>query len=491
MSAGMQPCESPLASRSAQVERTVSEAYERRLAPAVAGGVTLLAVGGFGRRELFPHSDVDLLLLTAERAVAEPTRTAIAAFLQSLWDCGLRVSHSVRTVAECTELNESNVELSISLLDERFLAGDRALDAALGPALGRYFHGQRQALARHLCRLARERHAKQGGSLHQLEPNLKEAPGGLRDYQLVGWLARLREQAPPGGLEAARDFLYAARVFLHQRSGRDFNTLTFDLQEEIADHTGVTAAEWMRRYYGCARAIWRAATRDLESVEEQSSGLLAGFREWRSRIANAEFSVSRERVYFRAPPRLEHDPALALRLFEFVGRHGLRLAQETERRVSERARQLRESFAWPGLAGVLAQPHAALALRAMQDTGLLGELFPEWRPAECLVIRDFFHRYTVDEHTLRAIEALEDLRASRDPALRPFVELRSEIDEPAPLNFALLFHDLGKAAPGTAHVAESVRLAEQAMARIGMPEGTRGTVRTIIAQHLELSKVIA
>jgi [protein-PII] uridylyltransferase len=517
MSAGNRPCSEPnlrdswarageaLRERTTQVEAVVRAAYDRHLAPDSSEGLALVAVGGFGRREMFPHSDVDLLLVTAKPAVPERLRDSIRDFLQSLWDSGLRVSHSVRTVEDCAELHEENVELSVSLLDERFLSGDRGLHAALGIALARLFYGQRQTLARHLCRLARARHAKHGGSIYQLEPNIKEGQGGLRDYQLAGWLNRLRNAQPDRTpraeplpeLDAARDFLFALRGFLHRRAGRDANSLSFDLQEELADCFEADPADWMRRYYRHAREIAHAALRTIEAVDEQASSLLLQFRDWRSRVSNAEFYVSRERVYFRAPNRLELDPALVLRLFVFVAHHGLRLALETERRIDERAARLRAWFQespgtlWPALEELLGEPHCALALRAMHQAGVLVMLLPEWAAVECLVIRDFYHRYTVDEHTLHAIETLTALRGSAEPALRRLADLYSEVDDPGLLAFALIFHDLGKAARTGRHVPESVRLAEASMLRIGVPEEQRNAVRMLIEGHLDLSSVMS
>ena len=292
--------------RTADVERIVAAAFEGHLAPLAPDGLALLAVGGFGRRELFPQSDVDLLLLTEKQAVAEALRRAMAAFLQELWDSGLRASHSVHTPADCCELHEQNIELNISLLDERFLAGDRGLHAKLGVAMARFLHGQSQAIARHLCGMARERHDKHGGSIYQLEPNIKESPGGLRDYQLVRWMHALHEaqrERPARGdgapeLLSAHDFLSGLRCYLHERAGRDSNTLTFDLQDEIAYLFSTDAADWMRRYYSHARDVSRAAMRAIEAADEQASSLLVQFRDWRSRVSNAEFHVSRERVYF-------------------------------------------------------------------------------------------------------------------------------------------------------------------------------------------------
>jgi [protein-PII] uridylyltransferase len=353
--------------------------------------------------------------------------------------------------------------------------------------------------------MVRERHTKHGGSIYQLEPNIKEAPGGLRDYQLIAWLKRLRDAkhggAPPAedapDLTPARDFLFGLRIYLHERAGRDSNNLTFELQDEIAEVFGAEPARWMRSYYSSARLIAREALRAIEAVDEQSSSLLMQFRDWRSRVSNSEFHVSRERVYFRAPQRLEHDPGLALRLFEFVGRHGMNPALETVRRLDQHAVSVRRYVGeppaplWPAFRAILSSPHCALALRAMHETGVLAALLPEWGPVECLVIRDFFHRYTVDEHTLRAIRVLEDVSATQDPGLKRIATLYAEIDRADLVTFALLFHDLGKALKeGLAHVGASSELAGAAMARLGVPEDDRPNVTALIDHHLALSSVM-
>jgi len=494
-----------LVRRTVAVDRTVSESFAKHLEPAAPAGLALLAVGGYGRRELFPYSDVDLLLLIEKQGVPERMRAAISAFLQSLWDAGLRVSHSVRTPVDCSALDEQNIELSISLLDQRFLAGDRGLHAKLDLAMARYLDRQGQVLAGHLCRMVRDRHTKHGGSIYQLEPNIKEAPGGLRDYQLIAWLKKLRDarhnaadhEDDTPDLIPARDFLFGLRTYLHQRARRDSNTLTFELQDEIAELFATSPALWMRGYYSSARGIAREALRAIETVDEQSSSLLVQFRDWRSRVSNAEFHVSRERVYFRAPQRLEHDPAMALRLFEFVGRHGMHLALETVRRLDQHSGALSGYFAsppaplWPAFKAILATPYCALALNAMHETGALAALLPEWGPVECLVIRDFYHRYTVDEHTLRAIRILEDLRAPKDPGWKRIAGLYSEIDRLDLVTFALLFHDLGKALKeGLAHVGASAEQAAAAMERLGVPEEDRRVVIALIEHHLALSSVM-
>src|SRR5438477_12124294 len=161
-----------LAERTAQVDRVVLEAAGAVLFPPEPKGLALLAVGGYGRRQLFPYSDIDLLLLFESEALAISQKEAIAAFLQRLWDAGLRMSHSVRTPAECVEVHEQNVELNVSLLDQRYLTGDRALYARLAEKLPRFIQGSRDALIRNLSKLTRDRHAKYAGTFYHLEPNV-------------------------------------------------------------------------------------------------------------------------------------------------------------------------------------------------------------------------------------------------------------------------------------------------------------------------------
>jgi [protein-PII] uridylyltransferase len=493
-----------LEERTSAVDTQVLSAWEEHLAPATAGIAALLAVGGYGRRQLFPFSDVDLLLLFASERAATGLKDSISRFLRQLWDSGLRVSHSVRTPAECAELHDRNIELNVSLLDQRYLAGDRVVDGALLEKLPRFVHSQRDNLVRHLTRMARERRAQYNDTFHHLEPNIKEAPGGLRDLQLVAWQSQIVNTTPvalahaqiPPELEEARRFLFALRGYLHHHANRDSNVLSFDAQEWVAEQLGIDEpAAMMRDYFRRARVVDRAALAVIETEEARASSLFTQFRDRRSRVSNTDFSVVRERVYFRVPQQMEADPELLLRLMQFVARHGIRLSLEAERQIAGRIAAVRAYFAasrpiWPALREALSLPHAAVALRAAHDTGLLTALFPEIAEIDCLVIRDFYHRYTVDEHTLVAIQTLTRLPGSKDHAAAPYAGLMSEIDRPGMLLFALLFHDVGKGTPAEGHVDASCRIAAGAMERIRMPAEDRETALFLIRSHLELSSAM-
>lgn len=449
-------------------------------------GAAALAVGGYGRRQLFPFSDIDLLLLFESERALSTSRDAIAPILQGLWDSGLRVSHSVRTVAECLEVHDQNTELNVSLLDQRFLCGSRAVHADFANRLPRFLRGNREALARNLARLARRRHERFADTIYHLEPNVKETPGGLRDHQLVCWLSQLRQVDPEAQLGPAFLHLAQIRLFLHTLAGRDANVLTFDAQDALAELSGRgDAAVEMREYYRHARVLFRAALRSLESAEAQNSSLFSQFRDRLSRLDNAEFSVHRERVHFRAPLEIETDPELVLRFFEFSARHGIHPSAEAERQIEARLPALRRRFAdslplWPELNRVLSLPHTPSALDAMHELGVLTAVFPELESIDCLVVRDFYHRYTVDEHSLVAMRKLAEAEGS-------FQGLRTEIENPGVLMFALLFHDSGKGQTGRGHVDASIDLAERAMVRIQMPARDRDLTRFLIARHLDLS----
>ncbi|MCP5117457.1 MAG: hypothetical protein GY953_42080, partial [bacterium] len=491
-----------LASRNEIVEGKVVQAYRDHLAPMLPEGMAVLAVGGFGRRELFPCSDVDVLLLVEKQPAAE-ARNSLSEFLREVWDSDLRLSHSVRTPKECCEVHDQNVELNISLLDQRFLVGDRALYDKLAERLPRFLHGQRAPLIRHLCELTRPRHRKYQNTIYHLEPNVKETPGGLRDLHLLEWLDKLRDDSHVAsewlaGLEPSREFLGALRCFLHFRADRDDNTLSFAAQEDIAEQPFLpfdNPEDWMRQYFFHARSIHRSAIRAMDASEGRTSSLFKGFRAWRTRLSNAEFTVSRERVFFKAPQSIPHDPELVMRLFQFVGRHGLKLALETERRVRENLPAIESHYAqqgphWPALLEILTLPRAARALAAMHETAVLGAVLPEWKRIECLVTRDFYHRYTVDEHTILTIQSLDDLSATEDRARKRFAGLLGEVEHQDVLRLALVLHDIGKGDAAGSHAERSVALANQAMERMQLPIRKRNMVRFLIERHLDLSTVM-
>src|SRR5665213_3486816 len=251
------------------------EAFDSTLRQAFPKGIAMLAVGGYGRRELFPFSDIDIMILVDNEALAGAIKEPLSEFMRLLWDVGLRLSHSVRTVNDCVEVHDANPELNVSLLDRRLLAGDDQVHTRLETRLPLFLTKQGHRLARHLCELTRARHSKYQDTLFHLEPDVKETPGGLRDLHFINWLARLRpEQRSDTALEGAAAFLSSLRCFLHYQAGRDRNILNFEAQESITEQgfTAVkTAPLWMREYFRNARVISQEAMRTLDASERDGN----------------------------------------------------------------------------------------------------------------------------------------------------------------------------------------------------------------------------
>jgi [protein-PII] uridylyltransferase len=489
----------------------------------------LVAVGGYGRQELFPYSDVDLLFLSHSKRIEENQRGSVAALARTLWDLGLRVGNTSRTLAECGELHRDNLEFSVALLDSRYLAGDAQMFTLLRREIvPRLVRRDRQALVQDLLSITGQRYAKHGQTIFHLEPNLKEAPGGLRDFQVARWLTLIQglektgqwidaesRWSPETRAEAqqAWQFLSAARCLLHFRQGRDDNHLTYEFQQEVADlglglqlGRATPAAYWMRCYFRHARGIARLLSQVREEAESSRSSLYTLFLDWRSRLSNADFSVLRGRIFPRqTAPAAEW--LLVLGLFERVARHGLELSREAERWVAASLEagalpRLDLAAVWLPLRQILLLPHAARALRAMHQLELLPRLFPAFRAIDSLVIRDFYHRYTVDEHTFMAIEHLHALR--QRPARAPgpvaqtqnanwedsFAEIFRELERPELLFLAVLFHDVGKGLASSHHIQAGLEAVEQITAELSLAAEDCATVNFLIANHLEMSATL-
>ena len=465
---------------------------------------SIAAVGGYGRRELFPYSDIDLLILVENEADLAVLKDPLSEYLRSLWDANLRVSHSSRTLAECSRLQDGNTELHVSLLDLRFLTGDRDLFQALQNKLKEVFDRQGGTITRRLVELAQQRHKKFNNTVYHLEPNIKEAPGGIRDIHLLRWLGQLppQHEAIRGSLTElsnATQFLFALRAFLHLRAGRDNNLLTFELQDEVArslPREPLSPEAWMRLYYGHARRVFQCALRAIEYAETQDASLMRQFRDWRSRLSTSDFTISRDRIFLRNPASTLHSPESVLDLFAFVGRHGVQLSWDAQRRIQNESDRVAAQFAehppqWPVWRNFFAQPHTALALSQMQETCALAAALPEWKNIDSLVVRDFYHRYTVDEHTLVAIDAIDRLMAKKPDTPSRFHDFELSENDQAILRLAILLHDIGKGTAPGEHVRGSIESGRAILSRMHAPQHVEQQVLFLIEHHLDLSVIMS
>jgi [protein-PII] uridylyltransferase len=487
---------------SERIDAIAIETYRACIEPVLPQGAVLLAAGGYGRRETFPYAAVDILVLLEGESPWISLREPLAECVRLLWDAGLRLNHTVRTLPECLEFRDQNMDFIINLLDLRYLAGDAALHARFAGKWPAFLEKHGAKLSQHLIQLTRVRHARYQNTLHHREPDIKECPGGLRDLHLLGSLSHLAPaRAEPDRLPLADAgaFLSSIRCFLHYQTNSDRNLLDIEAQEKILAQPFTRAAsnaEWMREYFQRSWAIFNAARRALDSFEKTQSSLAGNFRDWRSRLSNSEFTVSREQVLLRSPGQLDGDPAVVLRLLEFIGRHGIRPAPETEQRL-ETARGVFAAYCaqprplWATIESILSLPHAALAIRALQYTGLLTALFPEMAPIADLVQPASEDRHTADERTLMALERATVLRSTADPARQRFSQLSSELENRAVLAFALLFSNTGQGSGGGDAVESSLALARQAMERIRVPTEEQRDIDFLIEHQLDLAEVIS
>lgn len=504
--------------RTALVEQVLQRLWGEIIVP--AGGArnfALIALGGFGRKSLFPHSDVDILFLHAERGTEDLLRDPVRAFCQELWDLRMKLGPTTRTLSECDHFDPQNVEFTISLIDSRFITGDQELFQRLHQRLlPKFFVREGSYIVQQLAEVTRSRHAKYGNTVFHLEPNVKEAPGGLRDYNVAYWLSLLyamdKERTWPAdeslltdsakkSFAAAMQFLSSVRTFLHYRQGRDDNMLAWESQDEAAARKiGVDsieapdAAAWMRIYFRHARAVHYECLRLLEAVPASRSSLYRQFQNFRSRLSNADFSVVDGQVLLNQPSAVSN-PDLLFRIFTFSAHHGLRPGMSTEGRIQHVLPQLEQAppsgpESWGYLQSILIEPHAADALRAMHSLGLLTVILPELKLIDSLVVRDFYHRFTVDEHSFLAIECLHRARDSKSEWDQRYGRLLEEVERPELLYLALLLHDVGKGVPGSNHVVTSLEIAQSCMDRLGVDSAGRDMISFLIGSHLEISSAL-
>ncbi len=500
-------------------DRSLQQVFKdaQRLHDSKAEGFTLLALGGYGRRMLFPYSDLDILFLFANDEVEEEFRPLISEFSRTMWDLGFRVSSAGRTIDECKRIEEDNAEFHLALLDRRFLDGDQELfdrlDQRILPPSERQAH---QFLYSQLHRLTKERLARYGNTIFHLEPNVKEAPGGLRDYQAAYWLRQIMgDRKDLRGSSAAEEqlasdaveFLSSIRCFLHYANARNDNALTYELQAEAAEKSlgirnGVerSASEWMRIYFRHARTLNRQLLRYLDQKMAAPMSLKERLFSAARSVTKAEPIVSGDYAVRGGQIEVLNQQALSDRavlysLFVEAARTGTPLAPQAERSISyimthSELPVLNQAIQWDTLKEILAGDFPGVALRPMHRLGLLMEILPEFRAIDSLVVRDFYHRYTVDEHSLRTIEHLQELADPPDERGVSVAPLWKTLDRRDLLIFALLLHDTGKGMPVENHVTGSLEALETAAQRLGLSPEEEAEVHFLIENHLAMSATV-
>jgi [protein-PII] uridylyltransferase len=456
-----------------------------------AGAVAVLAVGGYGRRHLCLHSDIDLLILFADPIGADGERF-VRSFLHPLWDLGVVIGHQVRELADFAVLERDNPEFLLALLDARPVAGARELFDRFGTV----FHTAptHAFILTSLLQLMEARHAAFNGTLYQLEPDVKEAPGALRDLTATRTIAMLtdplllrRGPADPARVDAAEDFLLRVRSLLHHEAGRNHNVLSHELQERAAEALAYPGSEprirverLMSDYFRHARIVSRSL-------------------EWARRTApvpvGTNIGMSRDGIRFLDPVQAARYPSSWLGAFQAAIDHGTEVSEEALSCIQQHVDRYRADDFFPQADDRravlrLLRPVAGLYARLseMHDCGLLGRVFPEFQAISWRVVRDFYHKYTVDEHTLLTIRNLERTATAAEGSRRRFQSIMSGLAEPELLVLALLLHDVGKWRDDD-HAIESVRMAEEVVERLELAPEQRETVLFLIRHHLRMSLI--
>jgi [protein-PII] uridylyltransferase len=485
-------------------------------APA-ARRVSLVAVGGYGRREMAPWSDVDLMLLHDGRDPAVVSDLA-ARLVQDLFDAGLQVGQSVRTSREAVRLAVGDATILSSLLDARRIVGPEPPVERLAARLRRLVRRSPRRYARLLLESRQEEADRYGKTVSLLEPNVKRSPGGLRDIQLIRWLGvvlhdadSLAELAAVGGisrddldtLRGAAAFLARVRTDLQLAAGRTVDELTRDQQARIAADLGIESRDgllgverFMRDYIGHTRGVKRIA----EAVAAQATPrMLVG------RLATGLLGHAVEGLYRVGPadvgalpgcePEIAADPAAIIRLLELGLLHGLPVDPATWTAIAERVERATDAppapkalaaflrlFQPPPTAGVAWTAGLPALLRRLHDIDLLERFVPGFRHARDLLQFNNYHKYTVDEHCILAVERCLDLAEDPDWLGQAWRGLT----RPRPLLVALLFHDLGKGYPGD-HSEVGAEMARAACERLGVVAEEAEIIEFLVRRHLAMA----
>ena len=487
--------------------------------PSEAERLSLIAVGGYGRSVLAPFSDLDLLFLRPWKSTPR-TEQVVEFMLYVLWDIGVKVGQSARSVDECLALARSDMVIRTTLLEARPLVGDQALAADF---INRFHAQVAKADPRPFIAAKLEerdiRHQKSGAVRYRVEPNVKDGKGGLRDLNTLFWIARsLAPDSPLGAralddlltarerrtFEEAFDFLWRVRAHLHLIAGRPEEKLTFDLQPEVARRMGwrgrgdePAVERFMRRYFLVARdvgALTRALSAKLEARQQKATLSLSRLIPGRKRrlgvggfIKDAgRLSVTGPEVFVAAPEKLlmlfrtadEHDLDLHPDAFSAVSR-SLSLITPTLRRAPGATRAFLDILAHGQ------RPYRVLTM--MNETGLLGRFLPEWGRIVGQTQFNMYHAYTVDEHTLQAIGLINDIARGKLKVDHPTAsEIVHRIDDFEALMLAMLLHDVGKGGD-RGQLEDGAIAARRACDRLGLDPRRTEFVVWLVRNHLAMS----
>jgi [protein-PII] uridylyltransferase len=518
---GAAGCETA-AARSFVLDLVVESAYCEATRLGEAGGFlagagnewTIVALGGYGRAELAPYSDLDLLFLHTGQRTSQ-TRQLVEQVLRLLWDAKLAVGHSFRTVTECVSAARTDPHLQTALVSTRLLAGNGALYNSLLSALEKERRKRGEAFIVAVRHERDIRHAKFSPDVCLQEPNVKEGAGGLRDLHTALWTAyarygcrtleelRARELISENecrGAARAYDFLWRVRYAMHLLTGRKTERLSLDLQTALAVEFGykqgaylLASEKLMRDYYQHARELHLFSEHLYARASESEPSLKRRWTRQHTAALTEPLSISDGRLqlegdaqfFFKNPLGLFDAFALAQATGLPLG-HGLREAmRQSLKAVNHKFRASKEaSAAFQKL--LCRRGRVGYVLRLMHEVGFLERFLPEFGRISLLIQHDLYHHYTVDEHTLKAIEALDELHNSQDRQRAHLRIIFDEVEDVALLHLSLLLHDIGKGR-GSGHIPRGALIAERVCRRLHLGAQAQASVVLMVRQHVAMS----
>lgn len=497
--------------------------------------LALVAIGGYGRGELNPHSDIDIMILHdgdpigTTRGAAHPLLNLLmnpGGLLYTLYDIGLKVGHSVRTIDDCVRVANSDMQSKTSLIEARLITGDEPLFRRMqNLVLAKCVMGFEEPYI--VARLEDQatRRTKFGDSACMQEPNLKNGCGGLRDYQNLVWMTffkfrtrslgelRQREmisQSEQRELEQAYDFLLRVRNELHYLVGRPVDVLTKSVQPTVATNLGYSDRSPSQRIQKFMRDLYVHARRiDLitRTVEQRLALLpkpkrLPSFRDFlrKRKLKAAEqlvdgFRIVNDEIHPASPRVFRDQPRRMMRVFLHMQQRGLRLHPDLTQMIRNQlslvdGEFLRDAHVHETFLEILNQRgNVASILRQMHEVDFLGKYIPEFGKLTCLVQHEFYHQYAADEHTLMCIQKLDEMWLAQTPLFAGYKDVFQKMERPFVLYLAMLLHDAGKAQKTDDHSEVSSQLAARVARRLKLDGATTHTLRLVIENHLTMFQV--
>jgi [protein-PII] uridylyltransferase len=488
--------------------------------------LALIALGGYGRGELNPFSDIDVMLLhhQGKKGISPHLEEMVQQVLYLLWDSGFKVGHSTRSIKEAVAQANEDMRTKTAMLESRFLAGD----AELAREFRRQFRSKCvSGYEREYVELRMQdqvaRHKKFGDSVYLQEPNLKSGCGGLRDYQNLLWMTYFKEgslstnqlvgkdwlsESDQRRIEKAYDFLLRLRTALHYATGRATDILHLNLQEEIAKRLDYSSGNGqlrsetlMRDYYEHTRDIYRVTERITEQfvsgyVTSKTRSLFSFLplvRAAKTPVGEF-FFVRNKQLHPERRDLFRKDPEQMMRAFQIAQERGLDLSPELEDLLSRSLGEVTRTYQYARgpraiFKEILSQKgRVGRILRMMHRVDFLGRYIPEFGQLTCLVQHEFLHRYTADEHTLVCIDKLDALAQTNDPKLIAYRKIFEQLEDPFVLYLALLLHDSGKAVGARPHSEASALFAQRVAARLQLSSEQRKALILLVDHHLTLSQ---